>query len=170
MRKLFSWCQHWILSRSVWKKNVYLSISINLHCCHRNVSIWPSFYWMADWTIFCTFLSSGLIWAISMATLLVFHTQEWLVKYSRTIMDLWRRVIVFIILRRTNSRGRTAVKGGTEQRETETTRWRWGAPGKDMPAKEEGQAMQRRKEVGWGEMEGPCFQRRFPEIRDFLDL
>lgn len=28
----------------------------------------------------------------------VFHTHEWLVKYSKTIMDLWRRVIVFIIL------------------------------------------------------------------------
>lgn len=46
-----------------------------------------------------TFLSSGLIWDISMAMLSVFHTQEWLVKYSRTIMALWRRVIVFIILR-----------------------------------------------------------------------
>lgn len=44
---------------------------------------------MADCELSCgTFLSSGLIWAISMATLLVFHTQEWLVKYSKTIMDL----------------------------------------------------------------------------------
>lgn len=33
-----------------------------------------------------------------MVMLSVFHTHEWLVKYSKTIMDLWRRVIVFIIL------------------------------------------------------------------------
>lgn len=53
-----------------------------------------------------TFLSSGLIWANSMAMLSVFHTQEWLVKYSSTIMALWRRVIVFIIL------WQTACSGG----------------------------------------------------------
>lgn len=47
----------------------------------------------------CTFLSSGLIWAMSILMLSVFHAQEWLVKYSRTIMALWRRVIVFIILK-----------------------------------------------------------------------
>lgn len=45
-----------------------------------------------------------------MATLLVFHTQEWLVKYSKTIMDLWRRVIVFIILKWTNGEGKITVK------------------------------------------------------------
>lgn len=55
-------------------------------------------------TFYGTFLSSGLIWAISMVMLSVFHTQEWLVKYSKTIMDLCRRVIVFIILRWTSGK------------------------------------------------------------------
>ena len=35
---------------------------------------------------------------MSMVTFSVFHTQEWLVKYSSTIMALWRRVMVLIIL------------------------------------------------------------------------
>lgn len=47
-----------------------------------------------------TFLSSAPIWFMSMVTLSVFHTHEWLVKYSSTIMALCNRVIVFIILRR----------------------------------------------------------------------
>ncbi len=47
-----------------------------------------------------TFLSSDPIWFMSMVTLSVFHTHEWLVKYSSTIMALCNRVIVFIILRR----------------------------------------------------------------------
>lgn len=58
--------------------------------------IWPSHEFTQ---INPTFLSSGLIWLISMVMLSVFHTHEWLVKYSKTIMDLWRRVIVFIILK-----------------------------------------------------------------------
>lgn len=60
-----------------------------------------------------TFLSSGLIWLISMVMLSVFHTHEWLVKYSMTIMDLWRRVIVFIILGVTE--GLTQHSGGEEE-------------------------------------------------------
>lgn len=38
-------------------------------------------------------------------------------KYSKTIMDLWRRVIVFIILRLTNAEGKITVKrrDGMEQ-------------------------------------------------------
>lgn len=47
-----------------------------------------------------TFLSSVPIWFMSMVTLSVFHTHEWLVKYSSTIIALCNRVIVFIILRR----------------------------------------------------------------------
>lgn len=47
-----------------------------------------------------TFLSSAPIWFMSMAMLSLFHTHEWLVKYSSTIMALCKRVIVFIILRR----------------------------------------------------------------------
>lgn len=130
--------------------------------------------WMADREpSICTFLSSGLIWAISMAMLLVFHTQEWLVKYSKTIMDLWRRVIVFIILRLTNGHGRITMKEGMERREMETMRWE--APGNNMPAKEKKQAMQRRKVVGWRTIwkkrwRGVAFKRRFSEIRDFLEL
>lgn len=54
-----------------------------------------------------TFLSSLLIWDSSMVTFSVFHTHEWLVKYSRTIMALWRREMVFIILGGRGSVGRT---------------------------------------------------------------
>lgn len=53
-----------------------------------------------------TFLSSLLIWDSSMVTFSVFHTHEWLVKYSRTIMALWRREMVFIILGGRGSVGR----------------------------------------------------------------
>lgn len=44
------------------------------------------------------FLSSGFSWFISIVIFSVFQIQELLVKYSNNIMDLWRRVIVFIIL------------------------------------------------------------------------
>lgn len=47
----------------------------------------------------------------------VFHTHEWLVKYSKTIMDLWRRVIVFIILGVTE--GLTQHSGGEGEEEDE---------------------------------------------------
>lgn len=83
----------------------------------------------SKWTFYGTFLSSGLIWAISMVMLSVFHTQEWLVKYSKTIMDLCRRVIVFIILRWTSGKfkikGNEMKRGDGEERTggCEETRW-----------------------------------------------
>lgn len=81
------------------------------HCelCEEDVTWSPSH----------TFLSWGLSWAINMDMLSLFHTHEWLVKYSKTIMALWRRVIVFIIL---SEQGRDAQEKRVEECEKRSLR------------------------------------------------
>lgn len=104
-----------------------------------------------------------------MATLLVFHTQEWLVKYSSTIMDLWRRVIVFIILRPTNSRGTTAVKrrDGAEGDANDEVR----SPPRKRQASDRGETGHAEKDRGGMRREvWAWLQRRPPEIRAFRAL
>lgn len=83
-----------------------------------------------------------------MAMLSVFHTQEWLVKYSRTIMDLCRRVIVFIILRLTNGQGRIKQRerrDGTEKGGNEP-----GNKAKEQRRQGQGEAKSRGLEVEGG--------------------
>lgn len=70
--------------------------------CPRSVCICGSYKCVnvCDWWLGIkhTLLSSAPIWFMSMVTLSVFHTHEWLVKYSSTIMALCSLVMVFIIL------------------------------------------------------------------------
>lgn len=74
----------------------YVCVGPTSMCVHpTSVCVCASDWWVG---VKHTLLSSVPIWFISMVTLSVFHTHEWLVKYSSTIMALCSRVMVFIIL------------------------------------------------------------------------
>ena len=87
------------------KTHSHLSVRVGRFYTHTHPRIQNSMYWrlkrLDPWRWInqsVTFLSSGLIRAMSILRFSVFQTQELLVKYSNTIMALWRRLIVFIIL------------------------------------------------------------------------
>lgn len=100
------WSHHW---------SNFNTVPAQLRVCNRSLQCWALLplqhaasppHVLPSWafspqthtTQLLAFLSSGFSWFISIVMFSVFQIQELLVKYSNNIMDLWRRVIAFIIL------------------------------------------------------------------------